>query len=340
MRFPFWTNGCERISRSVPLAILSTSLGLLILVSGPSAQAQFTITPTFDSTITGDTNSAAIQSSINSAIAFYQSSFTTPINVTINFQETNSGLGSNNTTLYKLNYGTFITALTANKSSADDTTALSHLPISGTNPVTGSTGINVKTANIRVLGITQQGGFPPSFSGGFDGIVSLNTHITDIGSPGTTGQYSLFATIEHEIDEVLGLGSDVGVSGTFFTDPSAEDLFRYNLAGARTFSLATDDAYLSINGTTQLARYNNLSNGGDTGDYHSGGPTLVQNAFATVGAHPALGVEMRSLDVIGYTRASVNATPEPSSVAMLGAGALALSGIGLRRRKRTGKTIA
>ncbi|MCW3096030.1 MAG: hypothetical protein JWL77_1648 [Chthonomonadaceae bacterium] len=330
------SNGCARISRMGSLALLSTSLGLAILSTGPTVHAQLVITPTFDASITGASNAAAIEATINSAIAAYQTSFTNPINVTINFQAMGSGLGQSNTTLYKLNYSTFINALTANASSVDDATALAHLPTGSINPVNSTSTINVKTANIRALGIA--GSFPPI--GGFDGTIGLNTGITDIGITGTTGQYSLFAVTEHEIDEVLGLGSDVAGTG-FFADPAPEDLYRYTSGGARTFSNAVDDAYLSLDGTTDLARYNNVNNGGDYGDYHTGGTPQVQDAFATPGAHPVLGVELRSLDAIGYTRtAAIVATPEPSSFVMLGAGALALSGYGLRRRKRAGKSAA
>lgn len=329
--------GGTRAARLRSLALLGGSFGLLVLGSTHTAQAQLVITPTFASSITSDPNSAAIQGVINSAISVYQSKFSDPINVTIQFGEMTSGLGQSNTTLYKLSYGTVYNALVADKTSADDNTAVSHLPNTTNNPVNNTSTINIKTATIRALGIS--GSFPPTASSGFDGVIGLNTTITDIGSPGTTGQYSLIATVEHEIDEVLGLGSDVGVSGSFFTDPAVEDLYRYTAAGARSFSLATDDAYLSLDGTTDLARYNNLNNGGDTGDYHTGGTPQVQDAFATPGATPTLNVEFRALDAIGYTLKPAAATPEPSTYAFLGAGALALSG-GLLRRRRARKNAA
>jgi len=326
--------GCARFSRLRSLAVLSTALGLALLGSGSAAHAQLVITPIFDSTITGGTNAAAIQAAINAALVPYQTLFSDPINIGIQFGEMSSGLGQSSTVLYKLQYATVHNALIADATSADDATALAHLTGGANNPVTGSTFINIKTANIKALGIA--GSFPSGLPGGVDGIIGLNTHITDIGNAGTTGQYSLSAVIQHEIDEVLGLGSDVGESDPFFADPAVEDLYRYNAAGARTFSLASDDAFLSLDGTTDLARYNNVNNGGDTGDYHTGGTPQVQDAFATPGAHPVLGVELRALDAIGYTRVTgVAATPEPSAYAMLGAGALALSGYGLRRRKRS-----
>jgi hypothetical protein len=103
----------------------------------------------------------------------------------------------------------------------------------------------------------------------------------------------------HEIDEVLGLGSAQPMP--FHDDPHPEDLFRYSAHGTRSFSTApTPQPYLSINGgSTSLVQYNTNPKG-DYGDYNGIGGPHVQDAFATPGAHPTLGVELKALDVIGY----------------------------------------
>ncbi len=237
-------------------------------LTGSRAYAGLTISATFDSTITSDPNAAAIENTINTAINTYETKFTDPINVTIKFQEMTSGLGSSNWWYYDIPYQQFINALSADKTTADDITALAHLPTGANNPVTGSMNINIKTANARALGI---GLFPPS--GNSDGVIGLNTHITDIGSPGTTGQYSLLSTTEHEIDEVLGLGS--ALSGLAGGNPLPEDLFRYTVGGSRSFVTSGDNAYFSIDGgATDLVRFNQGNNaGGDYGDWwsHNGG---------------------------------------------------------------------
>jgi hypothetical protein len=91
---------------------------------------------------------------------------------------------------------------------------------------------------------------------------------TGIGSPGSSGQFSLFATVEHEIDEVLGLGWSLPAVpfGTIFP----EDLFRYDATGHRSFTTSsTAQAFFSINTTTDLAQFDNQNDGGDFGDWQS-----------------------------------------------------------------------
>jgi len=313
-----------------PGLLLGAALGAL-LGAGQQADA-LVITPTFASNITGDPNAAAIEGVINSAINTYQTTFTDPINVTIQFNEMTTGLGQSNTTLYKLSYSTFSTALHNDAQSADDTAAIIKNPISATNPVTGSSTINVKTANIKALNIA--GSFPPF--GGMDGFIGLNTHITDIGSPGTTGVFSLLSTVEHEIDEVLGLGSDLGQADPFFNDPAPEDLFRYDSAGNRSYTTNPGAlAFFSISGLPSLAQFDNQNDGGDWGDWQSnplppGVAPKVQDAFATPFAHPTLSVELRALDVIGYDPAA--AVPEPGTLALLGSSLIGFAA--LRRRRQ------
>jgi hypothetical protein len=300
------------------------SLGVLTfaVMAVTPAWGNLIITPTFDSTITADPNAAAIEGVINSAIQAYESIFTNPINVAIKFQEMSTGLGQSNTSFYTLTYLDFYNAFKATATAsgqADQLTALAHLPNNPNNPVTSATSFNIKTADIRALGVP--GSFPPG--GGFDGTIGLNTRITDVGSPGTSGTYSLLATTEHEIDEVLGLGSALSSLAV----PFPEDLYRYLANGSRSFTATSStQAFFSIDGTTDLAQFDNQNDGGDFGDWQSnplpgGTQPRVQDAFATPGAHPSLSTELTALDVIGYTQQSP--IPEPSTSLLFGCGIVA-----------------
>jgi hypothetical protein len=286
-----------------------------------SARANIIITPTFDSTITNDPNAAAIISTINSAINFYETNITTPITVRIQYQEKSSGLGESLTAYGTISYTTFLNALQANSSGdAVDTSALASLvPSTSTNPVDGDTGMNVTTANMKALGLT-------SYSG-IDGTISVNTSITNYGGSYNPIYYSLLAVVEHEMDEVLGLISNLDQSTTGPIFP--EDLFRYSAPGVRSYttsSLAT--AYLSVDGgVTDVIGLNQTGGGADYGDWVSSGTPHVQDAYGTPGSSPVFGTpERTALDAIGYNFA----TPEPASFGLIALGVMGI--VGLRRR--------
>jgi hypothetical protein len=312
-----------------------TAVAVALTLSAAPARAGLVIVPTFGASITSDPNAAAIEGVINNAIAVYGAKFSDPITVQIQFNEMSSGLGSSTTGFYNVSYATYLAALTADATSANDATALAHLPAGPNNPVTGSSTINVKSANLRAVGLAGA----PIVNGSFDGLIGLNTSITDVGSPGTSGTYSLLATVEHEIDEVLGLGSSLASIpfGTIFP----EDLYRYDASGSRSFTTSsTAQAFFSIDGTTDLAQFDNQNDGGDFGDWQSnplpgGVNPQVQDAFATPFSHPTLGTnEITALDVIGYTLTQQVVAPEPASLTLLGFG---VASLGLRAWRRKAK---
>jgi hypothetical protein len=353
------------------------------------ASAGLIITPTFDSSITTDPNAAAIEGVINSAIATYESTFSNPINVKIYFQE-GGGLGQSEAFSYFNGYTSFYDGLVATNANpaaiaglnANGGDADTH---GGLEPVLGLDGIAVKSADGRAVGIasdvatciptatgagTLGGNVPNSCStgtgaGAVDGIISLNTQITNPGSPGAVADFPLLAATEHEIDEVMGLGSSLencsdtsspsctvgsvyNSTGTFI---EPEDLFRYNSAGARTLSTTCSatpfDTDLSTqpsaffaygSGTGDIAQFNNDCNGADFGDWQSsplpnGTNPQVQDAFTGPGPGPTLGTsEIDALTAVGYKLTSTTSTPEPGTMILFGAGVSVLALVYRRRR--------
>ncbi len=265
-----------------------------------------TIIPTFDSTITGDPQAATIESTINAAIAVYQSSFSDPITVHITFHEMTSGLGLSTGVYYQtVSYSSYRAALVAHATTPDDTTALAHLPSGANNPVNGNANINLKNPLARALGYTAN---PPA--GQPDGTVNLNTSIMNLSQALTDpSKYSLFGTVSHEMDEVLAFSSALNGLTNGAAAPTGavfpEDLFRYDQTGVRSFTTDSNAAsYFSLDGTTDLARFNQYQ-GGDYQDwysYYGGQIPEVQDAFSPPDTTPALGVELRVLDAIGFTR--------------------------------------
>jgi hypothetical protein len=171
-----------------------------------------------------------------------------------------------------------------------------------------------------------------------DGIISLNTSITYPPQANNGSTYGLLSTTEHEIDEILGLGSSLpntnASSGTVTSDdgnPAPEDLFRYGANGSRVFSVncaAATTAFFSYNGTVDLTGLNNACNGADFGDWVTGTAAQVQDAFATPGADPAYGPnEIAAMTAIGYTLAA----PEPETWILL---LCPMAALVLARRRR------
>src|SRR5882672_8781757 len=287
---------------------------LNILATGTGG---LTIVPTFDSSITSDPQAALIEATINAAIAVYQSDFSNPITVTITFREMATGVGHSSTYYTSFAYADYWAALVSHASTADDAVALAYLPNSGNNPVNGNTDMNLHLPLARALGFSAD---PPG--GETDSIISLNTSAMNVSMrPTDPTKFSLFAAASHEIDEVLGFTSALNNLNNGDPAPSGpitpEDLFRYDPTGARSFNTDVNaTAYFSLDGITDLARFNQHQ-GGDFQDWYSfnGGQTpQVQDAYATHGADPVLGVELRVLDVIGYTRVVSSARPTLSLV--------------------------
>jgi hypothetical protein len=342
MHFHHWLKLCERGIRRGACGIVVASLAIFLAIGAP-ARAQLIINPIWDSTITSDPNAATIKSTISSAISVYETRFSDPISVSIKFQETGSGLASSSTFFTQISYSQYLTSLTADQSTSNDTTALAHLPAGPSNPVNGNANIDVTTANMRALGFNVN---PPI--GDPDSTISLNTSIMNLSRPDADPtKYDLFSAVSHEIDEALGVGSGLtGHANIPITSPSGAiwglDLYRYDQNGNRSYTTNVNaQAFFSIDGgATQLARFNQNA-AGDFNDWFSTGPHTpqVQDAFGTPGATPNLGVELTVLDVLGYnlvpTR-GVAAAPEPGTLGLM---ALPLSGAAVvrvrRRRQRS-----
>jgi hypothetical protein len=139
----------------------------------------------------------------------------------------------------------------------------------------------------------------------YDGIVTLNAAISySFTRPPSSSNYDAQRQVEHETDEVLGLGSFLNLGGS---NLRPQDLFSWSSAGVRNRT-SSGTRYFSINsGTTNIVNFSQTS-GFDFGDW-LGGTTcpqakpFVQNAFVCPGQFAdvtASSAEGINLDVIGY----------------------------------------
>src|SRR6266850_288797 len=299
------------VAASPPPVAYGPDLTIPIEFATPSSQVQpllvthLTITPTFDSSITSDPNAATIEATINAAIQAIENNYSDPITVNITFKkDTTISLGGSSTFITTVTYTDYRAALIAHSTTPDDTSALATLPVGPGNPVNAGTSVTIRTANARALGF--------SAAIATDSTISLNTPICNLDrSVINPNKYDLLAVTMHEIDEALAFGSALNNHNNGDPAPAviqADDLFRYDQTGARSYNtLLATQAFFSIDaGPTKLARFNQTQ-GGDFSDWYSPGGQIpqVQDAFATLGATPNLGVELRRLDVLGYSRTGV-----------------------------------
>ena len=265
----------------------------------PAYANGLTIDPTFDASIASVSGAEA---AINAAIGAVEAAITSPnnITVTIDFQNTSSGLGESLTGLYYGSYYEYYNALAAVATQPDQLTALASLgapPGPATpSPVDGIGNVIITSAEGR----NWEFGTPGFIDGTFDSQISLNTSITFPPNPNDGSTYGLEAVANHEIDEALGIGgtgSWIGESG--LSAVGDLDLYRYSGPGMRSFSdvqTTSPFSYFSIDGGNTVLSYFNQTAGADYGDWlsnpiPSGFGPQVQDAFGEPGTNSALGAE-------------------------------------------------
>jgi hypothetical protein len=310
-----------RVERSVHASRASTDVrtdvapmldrGVTAVVGGGGGA--LVINPTFDSSITNDPNAAAIEAMIDDAISTIASLFDDPIVVQILFRYSTTyadGTTSlppqdaavSESGLHVVPWNTFLSALTADATTANDATANATLPGGAL-----TTNIDPSSANGRAVGLNTP---PVMFADGsvgagglYDGIITLNSLAAfQFTRPLTGGTLDARRFTEHEIDEVLGLGSNIDRH----PDLRPQDLFAWSAPGLRNLT-SSGSRYFSIDGgTTDIVDFNQEA-GGDLGDWLSGPcpqvPPLVQNAFSCpdqVADVTPTSPEGINLDVIGY----------------------------------------
>jgi hypothetical protein len=276
---------------------------------------------TFDSSIIGNPNAAAIQAMINRAISIYESLFSDPLTIQIRFRYATTGpdgtplqglLSQSLTAVYMAPWNIYINALRADAKTSNDYLANSSLPGSAL-----SANITAASANARAVG----GNAPPDMfadgtigpGGPYDGIVTLNSgRPFQFTRPVSANYFDAQRATEHEIDEVMGLGSRLGHTGP---NLRPQDVFSWSSPGVRNFT-SSGVRYFSINsGNSNIVNFNQNPDG-DFGDWLSTAcpqtHPYVQNAFGCPGQSSditATSPEGVNLDIIGYDLAS---SPPPT----------------------------
>lgn len=288
---------------------LPISIALLVALWAPPLYA-LTILPTWDSSITTNSQATAITNGILFAIQTLENNINDNLTVKIDFVDNpDVDLGESDTYYLSVSYSSYLADLRASATSVDDSNALSRLPNSSVDPVLDESQLDLQ------LPLARRFGFYTTYGpDGYDSTINLNIPIMNLTRPGTDpSKYDLVSVTEHETDEVLGFVSTL--NHNYPNGPiGAMDLFRYTTNLVRTWTTNGDNAYFSLDGTNLLARFNQEA-GGDYHDWWSytnlwapPGVTpypQVQDAYAYPATSPDLGSnELAGLDIIGYTLAS------------------------------------
>jgi len=142
--------------------------------------------------------------------------------------------------------------------------------------------------------------------GPYDGIVTLNSSYPfQFSRPTIASNFDAQRSTEHEIDEVMGLGSHLNLDPPG-TDLRPQDVFSWSSPGVRNLT-SNGSRYFSIDsGSTNIVNFNQGPHG-DFGDWLSTACPqtypYVQNAFGCTGQSSDVAPtspEGVNLDVIGY----------------------------------------
>lgn len=299
---------------------------------------------------------AAIVNAGNRWSAIYNDPIT--LNITVGFLGAGLGAGTS-APQFGFSYTNVRNALVADALGADDAAATGSMPVgaigflinrtaeNGNSPTpyldnngsANNTNMGLTRANARAIGLL------PAIDGNSDGSIMFgNSASWDFdptnGIGGGQGDFEGVAV--HEIGHAMGFIS--GVDGLDGSPGQTEnnytlrvlDAFRYSTRSAvtqRDFTADGVSKFFSINGgATNLGGF---SEGVTFGDGNQASHWIDQPPATTIGIMDPLfntgqtltitTLDRRAFDVIGY-----NAVPEPTTMAVLGIGALAL----LRRRKK------
>jgi hypothetical protein len=271
------------------------------------------IRPVFDGTITNSPNAAAIEAMINRTVAVYESMFSDPITITIRFRYSINqpdgtrmpagAVALSRFVVYSIPWGTYINALRADGKTSYDNPANGSLPPSALSAYVKPSSAGGRAVRLNTPPAMYANGSVAS-GGPYDGIVTFNAgQPLKFSRPPSSGYYDAQTGAEHEIDEIIGLGSRLGGPGA---DLRPQDLFSWATYGQRNLTTA-GGRYFSIDrGRTNIVSFNQTA-GYDFGDWYS--PPCpqpaprVQNAFgckaqsADISPFSPEGI---NLDVIGY----------------------------------------
>jgi hypothetical protein len=282
----------------------SLLFAMAIMLGQVRVSPAVTISITYDSSVTSQTNALQIEGAISSAVQIIENQYNNPITVNLTFYWGATGpfsggidLGESQTQFIGLfTYFQITNALAANATSAADASANASLPAS--DPIAGNNWW-VPRSEAKALGLLDAN---DSANDGSVGFASDQSYTFDPTNRAVHGKFDLIGVAEHEITEAMGRIYGLNRSPGLYIP---YDLFRFTGAGVRNFQLTDVNAalvYFSVdNGVTPLKYYYTNVNMGDIQDWQSSNPPDSFDAFVPSGVQLELSVaDATTLDILGY----------------------------------------
>jgi len=297
--------------------------GAAVLAPVSSATSGFVINISWDSS--ANSAPAAFKSVITSAVQYLESQFTNAVSLNINIGYGEVGgqalgygaLGMSMNFLNTFSYSQIRAALASHATTTTDAAAMAAL---GTASPTGGT-MWLTSANAKVLGL---GG---NATDAYVGFSASNTFDYNEADGITAGSYDFYATVVHELTEVMGrIMLTGGVVGGSANSYAALDMFHYSAPGVIDHS-ASQTGYFSIDGgKTSLGAFNTVA-GGDAADWASSMGNDACDAFSGSGVVNSVSTaDLIALDTLGWNRVQ-SVVPSMSIALVSDTGASASDGI-------------
>jgi Ca2+-binding RTX toxin-like protein len=234
---------------------------------------------------------SGFRTAVDAAVTYLESIFTNPItlNIAVGYGESAGLTISTDTLGQSLSTGVDIPF-------AQLAAVLPGLP--GIDPTARSL-FHVTDAEARALGLAGDG----AALDGSIGISAVSNFTFDPNNRSVPGQYDAISVIEHELTEVMGRRSQLGLPTFFRQSPYAPlDMFRYAAPGQRL--LTTGSGYFSTDGVTMQTQFNDPANGVDGGDwaFSVSGDAFGAGYLGQAGQFTA--TDLAVMAAIGYTTVS------------------------------------